>query len=774
MDVSFATAGAGGRGPRRARRRARARRPPVPEAIDREVARLKLASLGVEIDALTQAQREYLHSWPSGPLLVQVGVPDVDAAILRRGLCSRPGRGAHDDVLRGRRGVPAASVGPTTSPTRRWPTISGSTAPTPAASTSSSGWDGVTRGAARARERASARGGDDRARPPRARGTRAPASRIRADRRRVLVEITPDARRELARSSTGRSRSAGTRAARALHARGGRQLRAAAGLPPPAARTRRTPSACARAGGALRSARQPPRSARPARPRGRPPRACGRTGRRARCPSRSTARAPSAARRRAVVERGSAPRVAAGAVAVVEQSGENASRIPAGRRAASSSPCRATGPIPPRRRRVRIGDSRCHQYRSPAAAKHDVLEDVDAGVRERGVVEGRDVPEPHGADVGDDAERGVAERPGGPLDALDPARDAGAGSHFVRPSDQEDRGEVERPAGAGPCACERAARRGGRPARSARGTGTSSPARPRRRAPAARAARAALGARAAPARARRRRRSATSATITPGAKRPRCVDGHGTAIVTGACCSGARPARDGPRDDARADLPRPRSVALLALLVPAGAAWCAACARRWRRAAVRRLPARALPWLRGHRCPRCALPRHRARPARRAARPSTARGRRWPTRARRATSSRALKFRGALAGRGPDGGAHRRQPRADLRGVLGGPAGRARGRRPCRPTAAAAGARGFDPAALLAAALAARAGLPARRRCLRRARPRRAARSARAARSRRSAGRFEAVAAGGAAARARCSSTTSTPPARRSTPAPAR
>jgi adenosylhomocysteinase len=36
---------------------------PVPEAIDHEVARLKLASLGVEIDALTDAQKAYLTSW---------------------------------------------------------------------------------------------------------------------------------------------------------------------------------------------------------------------------------------------------------------------------------------------------------------------------------------------------------------------------------------------------------------------------------------------------------------------------------------------------------------------------------------------------------------------------------------------------------------------------------------------------------------------------------------------------------------------------------------
>jgi adenosylhomocysteinase len=35
----------------------------VPEAIEREVAGLKLAALGVEIDALTPAQREYLSSW---------------------------------------------------------------------------------------------------------------------------------------------------------------------------------------------------------------------------------------------------------------------------------------------------------------------------------------------------------------------------------------------------------------------------------------------------------------------------------------------------------------------------------------------------------------------------------------------------------------------------------------------------------------------------------------------------------------------------------------
>ncbi len=38
----------------------------VPEEIDSEVARLKLASMGVEIDILTPAQQEYLSSWATG------------------------------------------------------------------------------------------------------------------------------------------------------------------------------------------------------------------------------------------------------------------------------------------------------------------------------------------------------------------------------------------------------------------------------------------------------------------------------------------------------------------------------------------------------------------------------------------------------------------------------------------------------------------------------------------------------------------------------------
>jgi adenosylhomocysteinase len=39
---------------------------PVPEEVDREIARLKLASRGVEIDELTDAQKRYLASWDQG------------------------------------------------------------------------------------------------------------------------------------------------------------------------------------------------------------------------------------------------------------------------------------------------------------------------------------------------------------------------------------------------------------------------------------------------------------------------------------------------------------------------------------------------------------------------------------------------------------------------------------------------------------------------------------------------------------------------------------
>ena len=38
----------------------------VPEAIDREIARLKLATMGVQIDTLTEEQAKYLASWDEG------------------------------------------------------------------------------------------------------------------------------------------------------------------------------------------------------------------------------------------------------------------------------------------------------------------------------------------------------------------------------------------------------------------------------------------------------------------------------------------------------------------------------------------------------------------------------------------------------------------------------------------------------------------------------------------------------------------------------------
>ena len=39
---------------------------PVPNAIDQEIARLKLESMGVEIDTLTEEQKHYLSSWEMG------------------------------------------------------------------------------------------------------------------------------------------------------------------------------------------------------------------------------------------------------------------------------------------------------------------------------------------------------------------------------------------------------------------------------------------------------------------------------------------------------------------------------------------------------------------------------------------------------------------------------------------------------------------------------------------------------------------------------------
>jgi adenosylhomocysteinase len=63
MDVSFALQALAAEYLVRARGTLTRRVHPVPDALEREVARLKLASLGVEIDELTEEQARYLSSW---------------------------------------------------------------------------------------------------------------------------------------------------------------------------------------------------------------------------------------------------------------------------------------------------------------------------------------------------------------------------------------------------------------------------------------------------------------------------------------------------------------------------------------------------------------------------------------------------------------------------------------------------------------------------------------------------------------------------------------
>ena len=172
---------------------------------------------------------------------------------------------------------------------------------------------------------------------------------------------------------------------------------------------------------------------------------------------------------------------------------------------------------------------------------------------------------------------------------------------------------------------------------------------------------------------------------------------------------------------------------VLSLLVPPA---CVLCRRPLRDPGGVACPAclRRLPWLRGHRCPRCALPRHRAGcPAARAAF-----DRAWAPVAYEGAARelvRALKFGGALPVAGLMAAHIAANLPAELRGslaVVPVPAHPGRRRR-----------RGFDPAALLAAGLARRAGLPLVP-CLRRAD--RGGRQVGAGRAlRRSAGRFAAA-----------------------------
>jgi adenosylhomocysteinase len=38
----------------------------IPEAVDREIARLKLVAMGIEVDSLTPEQEIYINSWTMG------------------------------------------------------------------------------------------------------------------------------------------------------------------------------------------------------------------------------------------------------------------------------------------------------------------------------------------------------------------------------------------------------------------------------------------------------------------------------------------------------------------------------------------------------------------------------------------------------------------------------------------------------------------------------------------------------------------------------------
>jgi adenosylhomocysteinase len=66
MDMSFANQALSARYLSRHGRSLEKKVYPVPGAIDREIAALKLASMGVSIDKLTPAQRKYLEDWEEG------------------------------------------------------------------------------------------------------------------------------------------------------------------------------------------------------------------------------------------------------------------------------------------------------------------------------------------------------------------------------------------------------------------------------------------------------------------------------------------------------------------------------------------------------------------------------------------------------------------------------------------------------------------------------------------------------------------------------------
>jgi adenosylhomocysteinase len=66
MDMSFANQALSAEYMAKAARKLEKRVYPVPSQIDREIARLKLESMGVQIDTLTPEQEKYLSSWEMG------------------------------------------------------------------------------------------------------------------------------------------------------------------------------------------------------------------------------------------------------------------------------------------------------------------------------------------------------------------------------------------------------------------------------------------------------------------------------------------------------------------------------------------------------------------------------------------------------------------------------------------------------------------------------------------------------------------------------------
>ena len=66
MDMSFANQALAGEYVAKKGKRLGKQVHPVPEAIDREIARLKLKAMEIEIDKLTPEQKRYLASWEEG------------------------------------------------------------------------------------------------------------------------------------------------------------------------------------------------------------------------------------------------------------------------------------------------------------------------------------------------------------------------------------------------------------------------------------------------------------------------------------------------------------------------------------------------------------------------------------------------------------------------------------------------------------------------------------------------------------------------------------